>query len=141
MPFEDAFIEYDPPEPPPEVDRWAREVIGAAIEVHRHLGPGHLEEVYFEALAIEMTLRGIPFARQVPVKISYKGQEVGKGRLDFLVADILIVEVKACSALVAIHGVQCESYLTITNLQLALLLNFNVIKLKDGGIRRIIRSQ
>jgi GxxExxY protein len=141
MPFDDEPAPYDLPEPPPEADRWAREAIGAAIEVHRILGPGHLEEVYEEAMAVEMKLRGIPFQRQVPIDVIYKGVPVGKGRIDFIVAEMLVVEIKACAALVAIHGVQVESYLATTKHVLALLLNFNVVKLKDGGIRRIVRSQ
>ena len=129
------------PEPPPEADRWAREVIGAAIEVHRLLGPGHLEEVYEAAMDVEMKLRGIPFERQVSVDVMYKGVKVGKGRMDFLVGNMLVVEIKACAALIAIHCVQTESYLATTGHQLALLFNFNVVKLKDGGIKRVVRSR
>jgi GxxExxY protein len=141
VPHDDEVSPYALPEPSPYVDGLARKVLGAAIEVNSALGPGHLEEVYEEALAIEMRLRGIPFERQVPVEITYKGVKVGGGKLDFLVGGALIVEVKAVAALVAIHGVQVESYLAITGHELALLLNFNVLKLKDGGIRRIIASR
>jgi GxxExxY protein len=141
MPFDDEPTIYYLPEPPPEADRWATEVIGAAIEVSRHLGPGHLEEVYENALAMELGLRNIPFERQVPVTVAYKGAPVGTGRIDFIVAGMLVVEIKACAALIAIHSVQVESYLAITGHQLALLLNFNVTTLKNGGIRRIVRSK
>lgn len=141
MPHDDEPTPYDRPEPSPEADAWARQVIGAAIEVNTRLGPGHLEEVYDNALAVEMTLRGMPFERQVPVKIEYKGVEVGRGKMDFLVAGMLIVEVKAVSALGAVHGVQVESYLAMTGHELALLLNFNVLKLKEGGIRRIVSTR
>jgi GxxExxY protein len=141
MPYDDEPTIYDLPEPSPEADRWAKEAIGAFIEVHRHLGPGHLEEVYENALALEFKARQIPFERQVPITVTYKGTPVGQGRIDFVVAKILVVEIKACTSLLPIHRVQVESYLAVTGLQLALLINFNVVKLKDGGIQRIIRSQ
>ena len=141
MPFDDEPTVYELTEPTVELDAIAKRVIGAAIEVHRHLGPGHLEDAYQSALAVEMRLRGISFQEQVPVDLVYKGEQVGHGKLDFLVEGQLIVEIKACAALIAIHRVQVESYLAITRHQLALLINFNVPALKDGGIRRIIRSK
>jgi len=82
VPYDDEISPYALPEPSPVVDEFARKVIGAAIEVSSALGPGHLEEVYQEALAIEMELRGIPFERQVPVSVLYKGVKVGGGKLD-----------------------------------------------------------
>ncbi|OUL33092.1 GxxExxY protein [Nostoc sp. T09] len=115
------------------------EVIGAAIEVHRILGPGFLEEVYKEALIVELLMRGIPHECEKWVKITYKEHEVGKGRLDFLIADCLILELKAVQNLAPIHEAQVLSYLKITNCPLALLINFNVPLLKDG-IKRIILS-
>nr|WP_322664386.1 GxxExxY protein [Dendronalium sp. ChiSLP03b]MDZ8208093.1 GxxExxY protein [Dendronalium sp. ChiSLP03b] len=114
-------------------------VIGAAIEVHRVLGPGFLEQVYKEALIIEFLRRGIPHEFEKWVTVNYKGHEVGKGRLDFLVANCLIVELKAVQNLAPIHEAQVLSYLKITNYPLALLINFNVPLLKDG-IKRIILS-
>jgi len=125
------------PEPDPELDRLAHEVIGAAIEVHRVLGPGLLESVYEEALCVELRLRGLPFVRQPPVDLSYKGHPVGKGRLDLLVGGALVVELKAVEALGAVHKAQVISYLRMTGYRLALLINFNVSRLRDG-IRRII---
>src|SRR5438105_3108693 len=107
-------------------------VIGAAIEVHRVLGPGYLESVYEEALAAEMELRGIPFQKQVAFALSYKGKPVGEGRLDFLVEGCLIVELKAVDMLAAIHTAQALSYLKATGLHLALLINFNVPVLQNG---------
>ena len=92
MPFDDETTIYEvlqDREPPPEVDAWARQIIGAAIEVHRHLGAGHLEGSYEEALAIEFDLRQIPYSRQVEVPLLYKGRPVGKGKIDFVVADWL----------------------------------------------------
>ncbi|MEH1998501.1 MAG: GxxExxY protein [Nostoc sp.] len=122
-----------------EMNRLTGEVIGAAIEVHRVLGPGFLEEVYKEALIIEFFRCGIPHVVQKSVTVNYKGHEVGKGRLDFLVANCLIVELKAVQNLAAIHEAQVLSYLKMTNYPLALLVNFNVPLLKDG-IKRIILS-
>ncbi|RCJ20269.1 GxxExxY protein [Nostoc sp. ATCC 43529] len=114
-------------------------VIGAAIEVHQVLGPGFLEEVYKEALIIEFLRRGIRHEFEKSVTVNYKGHEVGKGRLDFLVANCLILELKAVQNLAPIHEAQVLSYLKMTNHPLALLINFNVPLLKDG-IKRIILS-
>jgi GxxExxY protein len=120
----------------PELNRLTGEVIGAAIEIHRTLGPGLLEPVYQNAMAIELASRQIPFLVQVPVSVSYKGHVVGKGRMDFLVSDCLIVEVKAVAALAPIHVAQVIAYLKVTGKKLALLINFNEQMLKDG-IKRI----
>ncbi|WP_414564886.1 MULTISPECIES: GxxExxY protein [unclassified Anabaena] len=126
-------------EPSQEVDRLAYAVIGAAIEVHQLLGPGFLEEVYQEALIIELFRRGIPHEVEKWVTVNYKGNEVGKGRLDFLIANCLIVELKAVQNLTPVHEAQVLSYLKMTKHPLALLINFNVPLLKDG-IKRIILS-
>ena len=124
-------------EPDSNLDTLAYAVIGAAIEVHRNLGPGYLESVYEEALGIEFGLLGIRFARQVSVSVSYKGRPVGEGRLDYLVGECLIVELKAVEALAPIHKAQVISYLRTTGFRLGLLINFNVPVLKQG-IQRII---
>lgn len=120
-----------------EVEAWSHKVIGAAIEVHRHLGPGFLEVVYEKALCVEFDLRGIPFVRQHSVQVNYKERKVGEGRLDILVADKLIVELKAVNEFNNLHTAQAISYLRVTGLQLCLLINFNVTRLKHG-IRRVI---
>ncbi|MHB1424817.1 MAG: GxxExxY protein [Gemmataceae bacterium] len=117
----------------------AYDVIGAAIEVHRHLGPGYLESVYQAALEVELQLQGIPFERQKPVGVSYKGHPVGDGRLDFLVGGLLVVELKAVDELADVHKAQVISYLKATKLHLGLLINFNVTVLKSG-VKRVIRS-
>ncbi len=124
-------------EPSAELDRLAYAVIGAAIEVHRNLGPGFLESVYEEALAVELELCGIPFARQVGIAVGYKGRPVGESRLDFLIAGELILELKAVEGLGVIHEAQVMSYLKATGKKLALLINFNTIILKHG-ITRIV---
>ena len=124
-------------EPAAELNRLTQQVIGAAIEVHRILGPGLLEPVYEEALCVELTLRGVPFTRQTAVDLEYKGHPVGRGRLDLLVADKLVVELKAVDALNDVHKAQVISYLKTTGRELGLLINFNVPVLQDG-IKRII---
>jgi len=126
-------------EPPHAIDLLAHDVIGAAIEVHRHLGPGFVESVYEQAVAVELRLRGIPFQRQVPVVVAYKGHVVGRGRIDLLTDDQLIVEVKAVAALNAAHTAQVVSYLTALGQPLGLLINFHATLLRDG-IRRVVRS-
>jgi GxxExxY protein len=118
-------------------ERAASGVIGAAIEVHRALGPGFLEAVYEEALAVEMELRGIPFRRQVPIALDYKGRPVGEAIVDLLVDECLIVELKAVAALGDIHVAQALSYLRAMDLRLALLINFNV-SLLTSGLKRVI---
>ena len=124
-------------EPSPELDRLTHEVIGAAIEVHRTLGPGYLESVYEEALAIELELRKISFTRQVVIAVDYKGHSVGESRLDFLVGGQLVTELKAVEALAPIHSAQVISYLKTTGHPLGLLINFNVCFLKDG-VKRVV---
>ena len=118
------------------LNRLSHEIIGAAIEVHRSLGPGYLESVYEEALCVELELRKIPFVRQLDIAVAYKGHAVGAGRIDILVDHAVIVELKAVEALAPIHQAQILSYLKSTGYQLGLLINFNVTILRDG-IRRI----
>jgi GxxExxY protein len=132
------YRQYDEPEE--GIDALARAVIGAALEVHKALGPGLLESVYEEALCIELRLRGIPFARQVMVPVSYKGQAAGEMRLDLLVDNKLIVELKAVDELAQVHSAQLLSYLRLTGHQLGLLINFNVPLLKNG-IKRLALSR
>jgi GxxExxY protein len=124
---------------PEEIEKLAYLVIGAAIEVHRILGPGHLESAYRDALCYELELRGISARREVPYDLTYKGRKVGTGRLDLLVDGKLILELKACDGLSAVHTAQAISYLRCMNLPLTLLINFNVVLLQDG-IRRVIYS-
>jgi GxxExxY protein len=124
-------------EPSKEVDDLAHKVIGIAIEVHRVLGPGYLENVYEKAMRIEFESQKILFENQLKVQVAYKGQLIGQGRIDFLIGSLLPVELKAVSALLPVHQAQLISYLKMTNLQLGLLINFNVPLLKHG-IKRVI---
>ncbi len=120
-----------------EINKITSAVIGSAIEVHRELGPGFLESLYEEALAIEMKSRGISFTKQHEIHVSYKTVPIGKARLDFLVEDRLVVELKAVETLLPIHMAQVISYLKTTGHPLGLLINFNVKMLKQG-IKRVI---
>jgi GxxExxY protein len=113
-------------------------IIGAAIEVHRILGPGLLESAYEQALAHEFSLREIPFERQKSLALNYKGMPLDCGfRLDFLVADSVVVEVKAIEALLPIHQAQLLSYLKLGGWKLGLLMNFHAPLLRDG-IKRVV---
>jgi len=126
-------------EPSKELDLVAKAVIGAAIEVHRHLGPGFLESVYEEALSVELGLRRIRFERQQPVSVQYQGPSVGDARVELWVDDLLIVELKALDRILPIHQAQLISYLKAGALPLGLLINFNE-KLLRNGIQRIVMS-
>jgi GxxExxY protein len=120
-----------------DINDLTREVIGAAIEVHKTLGPGLLESVYEECLCREFDLRKIPYERQKELPIEYKGIKLDCGyRLDILVADRLVLELKACESIQGIHEAQLLTYLKLTGIKLGLLINFNVRVLKDG-IKRI----
>ena len=116
-------------------------VLGAAIEVHRVLGPGFLEAVYEEALCHELRLRGVSFVRQAVLEVGYKGQRVGEGRVDLLVEGQLVVELKALETILPVHFAQVRSYLRATGLEVGLLINFNVTVLRAGGIKRMIQSR
>lgn len=121
-------------------DELSREIIGAAIEVHKHLGPGLFESAYEECLCCELGLRGIKFKRQVPLPLNYKGMNLECGyRLDLLVEDLVVVELKAVEAIDPIHDAQLLTYLKLRNAWLGMIINFNVKKLKDG-VRRLVNG-
>ncbi|CAN92462.1 MULTISPECIES: GxxExxY protein [Sorangium] len=126
-------------EPDAELDRLAHWVIGAALEVHRTLGPGFLEAVYEEALCVELSLRRIPFARQVPIGVDDKGNLVGQARMDLVVDSQLVVQLKATECIAAIHVAQVLSYLKTARLRLGLLITFNVAVVRTG-VRRVVHS-
>ena len=131
----EAFVDEES-EPNPEWNRITNLIIGAAIAVHKELGPGHLESCYENALAIEFVARNIRFVRQATFPVLYRSQKVGEGRLDFLVEDMIVLELKAIESISSLHVAQAISYLKATEKRLALIINFNVRKLVDG-IRRI----
>ena len=114
------------------------EIIGAAIEVHKNLGPGLLESTYEEYLCHELSQRGIPFERQKPVPVIYKGVKLDCGyRLDLLVADRVILELKSVDVLAPIHDSIMITYLKLSDHRIGLLMNFNVQILKEG-IKRLV---
>lgn len=118
-------------------DPLTRPIIGAAIEVHRLMGPGLLECVYEECLSRELKTRGIEFQRQYPVMLSYKGEELNTDLIiDLVVQKLVVVELKAVERVLPVHEAQLLSYMKITGIKTGLLLNFNVPVLKDGIIRK-----
>jgi GxxExxY protein len=115
-------------------------IIGAAIEVHKHLGPGLLESAYEECLCCELDLRGIEFKRQVPLPLNYKGLNLDCGyRLDLLVENKIIVELKTVEAIAPIHEAQMLTYLKVRDMRVGLIINFNVRLLVDG-IKRLVNN-
>ena len=119
------------------VNELSGKVIGAAIEVHKVLGPGLLESAYEQCLCHELDLKGIPFERQKELPIEYKGVKLDCGyRLDVVVSSQLILELKACESLEPIHEAQLLTYLKLTGIKLGLLINFNMPVLKEG-IKRL----
>jgi GxxExxY protein len=115
-----------------------QQIIGAAIEVHKSIGPGLLKSAYEACLAREMSLRDIPFERQKPLPLTYKGAKLDVGyRLDFLVAELVVVELKAVKAFEPIHKAQMLTYLRLTGCKLGLLLNFHSPLMKTG-IKRVV---
>jgi GxxExxY protein len=119
-------------------ERLTGEIIGAAIEVHRQLGPGLLESTYQACLYRELELRGIPFEYEKRLPLEYKGVRLDCGyRLDLLEAGLVIVEIKSVEALAPIHEAQLLTYLKLTGVKIGLLINFNVVVLKSG-IRRLV---
>ncbi len=111
------------------------------MAVHQALGAGLLERVYENALSVELEQQGIPFQRQVPVRVMYKGVQVGKGSIDLLVDETIVVELKVVRRIIDAHVAQVLTYLQAGGYPLGLILNFGVARLKDGGIRRVILSQ
>ena len=116
-----------------------RLIIGAAIEVHRVLGPGLLESVYEECLCYELTLRGLRFQRQVPLPVVYKQIKLDCGfRMDLVVEDAVILEIKSVDAIHPVHEAQLLTYLKLSGKRVGLMINFNVPVLKDGITRRVL---
>jgi GxxExxY protein len=128
------------PEPDEGLNRLSESVIGAAIEVHRELGPGLLESFYEHALCLELAQRELAFERQVAVRVSYKGTPIGISRMDVVVEDQVLVELKATDGHSPLHMAQVLSYLKTSGLPLGLLINFNVPVLRNG-LKRVVRTR
>ena len=121
-----------------EFDELSNKVIGCAIEVHRNLGPGLLESTYKQCLAHELKIEGMPFKLQFPLPVEYKGIKLDCGyRIDLLVANILIVELKSVENVLPIHQAQLLTYMKLSGIKIGLLMNFNVKYMKDG-IKRMV---
>jgi GxxExxY protein len=123
---------------PVEFDALSGRIIGCAIEVHRQLGPGLLESAYRTCLAYELQPAGLRFVAEKPIGLSYKGVELDCGfRIDLLVEDSLVVELKAVDRLLPVHGAQLLTYMKLANLRTGLLMNFQARVLRDG-IQRLV---
>lgn len=122
---------------PGEINRVSEGVIGAAIAVHRELGPGFLESIYAHAMWLELDARGLRFECEKPVDVLYRGTRIPGQRIDLLVEGRVVVEIKAVGAIEPIHVAQVVSYLKTTGLRVGLLINFHERMLKDG-IRRVV---
>ena len=123
----------------PHINELTYETIGAAIEVHRELGPGLFESSYRECLCQELRLRGVSFRKECTVPLQYKGIRLECGyRVDLLVGELVVVELKAIERLMPIHEAQLLTYLRIGGWKAGLLINFNVPVLKDGIRRRVL---
>lgn len=122
------------------INKTTESIIGAAIEVHRHLGPGLLESAYEECVCEELVLQKIPFKRQVPLPVEYKNKKLDVGyRIDLLVNDEVVVELKTVESILPIHEAQTLTYMRLGGWQVGLILNFNVVVLKNG-IKRLVHK-
>lgn len=121
-----------------EFDKLSNKVIGCAIEVHRNLGPGLLESTYEQCLAHELKIEGMPFKLQYPLPVEYKGIKLDCGyRIDLLVDNSLIVELKSVDNVLPIHQAQLLTYMKLSGIKIGLLMNFNVKYMKNG-IKRMV---
>ena len=120
---------------------WSQLVIGAAIEVHRNKGPGLIEEIYKKCLGRECELRNIPYVKELRVFLEYKGLVFEESlRLDILIDDVLILELKAVEKVLPIHKAQLLSYMKLLNKPVGLLINFHELVLKDGIHRLVLKN-
>jgi len=123
----------------PRTEEIATEIVDAAFSVHSALGPGLLESVYEECLAHEFSERSLSFDRQLVLPINYKNHQIDSGlRLDFLVEDQIVIEIKAVEALVTVHTSQLLTYLKLSNCRIGFLINFNVALIKNGIHRYVL---
>ena len=123
---------------PEDFEDLIRETIGCCIAVHRELGPGLLEGIYSRAVGLELAAAGIAFEREKRYAVTYRGTHLCEQRLDFVVDDRLVLEIKAVEYLVPIHHSQILSYMRVAQLQAGLLVNFNVAVLRDGLKRKVL---
>ena len=127
---------------PPDVNQLTQKIIGAAIQVHRELGPGLLESAYQGCLEFELRERGLLVEPQVAVPLTYRGHNLGTGyRLDLLVERAVVIEVKSVEKIEPVHLAQVLSYLRLSGHKIGLLMNFNVKWLVDQGLKRLINGR
>jgi GxxExxY protein len=120
-------------------EQLTEQIIGAAIEVHRELGPGLLESAYEECLCHELHLRNLSFQRQVNLPVGYKGLKLDCGyRMDVIVEDLVLIELKSIEQVLPVHEAQLLTYLRLSGKKVGLLINFNVSVLKNGIARRVL---
>jgi len=118
------------------INQLTSKIIGAAIEVHNILGPGLLESAYEECLSHELSIQGVSFEKQKPLSVDYKGKKLDCGyRLDMVVENAVVLELKSCEKIEPIHKAQLLTYLKLSELNLGLILNFNVPLMRDGIVR------
>ena len=122
---------------PAETDELITRIIGCALVVHRQLGPGFLESIYSTALGLELEAEGIPFERERSISVIYRGHPIGAQRVDFIVSNTVILEIKAAARLDPVFQAKLISYLRTTGLRVGLLMNFNTPLLKEG-IKRLV---
>jgi len=120
-----------------ELNKITERIIGCGIEVHRHLGPGLLESAYEAALCVELGLQGLQYQRQVPIPLTYKGEQIGDYRIELVVEDTVVVEIKSVERHDHLFEAQVLTYLKITGNKIGLLMNFNS-RLLTNGIKRLI---
>ncbi|HEY9500100.1 MAG TPA: GxxExxY protein [Pyrinomonadaceae bacterium] len=126
---------------PHHVNVLTGKIIGLAIEIHRSLGPGLLESAYHQCLVRELELSDIPFKSKLPLPLVYKGIEVKGYEVDLLVANTVVLELKSVAALAPVHEAQLLTYMRLGGWQIGLLLNFNVVVMKDGIRRKVLNFQ
>jgi GxxExxY protein len=120
-----------------DINQLTEQIIGLAIEVHRHLGPGLAEAAYERALCMELSDAGLPYHKQIGLPVIYKGEVIAEHRPDLVIANRVVVEVKAVERLARVHLAQMITYLHITGLELGLIMNFNAATLHEG-LRRVV---
>jgi len=127
--------------PSEEQDPLTYKIIGAAIEVHKRLGAGLLESLYEEAFCVELEHQQLDYERQKPLEVHYRGRIIGTFRVDVVVENEVIVELKSVKEFAPIHSAQIISYMKITGMTRGLLINFNVKQLTKGGIKRFVNLE
>lgn len=123
---------------PDDLEQLVHNTIGCCIAVHRALGPGLLEEIYSRALGFELAACGIPYEREKPFPVRYRGEVLCKQYLDFVVADQIVLELKSVEQLVPVNHAQLLTYMRVAHKRVGLLINFNVVVLKDGIKRKVL---